>query len=86
MRPVKDGLHTPYGEVEESERGEPVDLLCSSNAWEEEGSLVVPLLAERAPSEGPRSTRAFEDRPGHPSKRETSKLGGITYPLTQQPQ
>jgi len=25
------------------------------------GSLVVLLLAERAPSEGPRSTRALED-------------------------
>jgi hypothetical protein len=30
------------------------------------GSLVVLLLAERAPWEGPRSTRAFEDRPGYP--------------------
>src|SRR5437879_3704355 len=27
--------------------------------------------------EGPRWTRAFEDRPGHPLKRETSELGGI---------
>jgi hypothetical protein len=40
------------------------------------GSLVVLLLAERARSEGARSTRAFEDRPGHPPKRETSELGG----------
>ena len=40
------------------------------------GSLVVLLLAERAPSEGPRSTRAFEDQPGHPMKRGTSELGG----------
>ena len=55
---------------------EPDDLLCSRNAREEKGGLVVLLLAERAPSEGPRSTRAFEDRPGHPLKRETSKLGG----------
>jgi len=31
-----------------------------------EGSLVVLLLAERARSEGARSTRAFEDRLGHP--------------------
>jgi len=31
-----------------------------------EGNLVVFLLAERAPSEGPRSTRAFEERPGRP--------------------
>jgi hypothetical protein len=52
------------------------DLLCSRNAREEKGSLVVLLLAERAPSEGPRSTRAFEDRPGHPLSRETSELGG----------
>jgi hypothetical protein len=41
------------------------------------GSLVVLLLAERAPSEGPRSTRALEDRLGHPLKRETSELGRI---------
>jgi len=53
---------------------EPDDLLCSRNAWEEKGSLVVLLLAERAPSEGPRSTRAFEDRPAHPSKRKMSEL------------
>ena len=30
------------------------------------GSLVVLLLAERAASEGPRSTRAIEDQPGCP--------------------
>ena len=30
------------------------------------GSLVVLLLAERARSEGARSTRALEDRPGRP--------------------
>jgi len=29
-------------------------------------SLAVLLLAERARSEGARSTRAFEDRPGRP--------------------
>ena len=34
----------------------------------EEGSLVVLLLVERARSEGARSTRAIEDRPGHPLK------------------
>ena len=51
-------------------------LLCSCNAWEKKRILVVLLLAERAPSEGPRSTRAFEDQPGHPLKREPSKLGG----------
>jgi hypothetical protein len=33
------------------------------SVWQEggEGSLVVLLLAERAPSEGPRSTRAVGD-------------------------
>ena len=36
------------------------------------GNLGVLLLAERAPSEGPRSTRAIEDRPGRPMKRDTS--------------
>ena len=41
------------------------------------GSLVVLLLAERAPSEGPRSTRAIEDQPGRPIKKDTSELGGI---------
>ena len=40
------------------------------------GSLVVLLLAERAPSEGPRSTRAIEDRPGRPVRKVTSELGG----------
>ena len=34
------------------------------------GSLVVLLLAERARSEGARSTRAIEDQPGHPFERE----------------
>ncbi|WHZ24381.1 MAG: hypothetical protein OJF47_003493 [Nitrospira sp.] len=43
----------------------------------EAGSLVVLLLAEREPSEGPRSTRAFEDRPGYPRKR-TGGEGGMT--------
>ena len=33
---------------------------------EGKGSLVVLLLAKRARSEGARSTRAIEDRPGHP--------------------
>jgi hypothetical protein len=33
---------------------------------EGKGSLVVLLLAERARSEGARSTRAIEDRSGHP--------------------
>ncbi len=32
------------------------------------GSLVVLLLAERARSEGARSTRAIEAHPGHPLK------------------
>ena len=34
------------------------------------GDLVVLLLAERARSEGARSTRAFEDQPGRPLGRE----------------
>jgi hypothetical protein len=45
------------------------DLLCSRNARpqkDEKGSLAVLLLAERARSEGARSTRAIEDRPGYP--------------------
>ena len=40
------------------------------------GSLVVLLLAERTPSEGPRSTRAIEDQPGCPLKRERASLEG----------
>jgi hypothetical protein len=58
---------------------EPDDLLCSRNARPPKdvmGNLVVLLLAERAPSEGPRSTRAIEDQPGRPMKRDTSELGG----------
>ena len=39
------------------------------------GSLVVLLLAKRAASEGPPSTRALEDQPGRPLKMQTSKLG-----------
>jgi putative transcriptional regulator len=37
----------------------------------------VPVLAERAPSEGPRSTRARWNRSRHPLKSVTSELGGI---------
>jgi len=54
----------------------PVLVRCSRNRGGM-GNLVVLLLAERAPSEGPRSTRAIEDRPGRPMKRGTSELGGI---------
>ena len=44
--------------------------------WKEEGGgLVVLLLAERARSEGARSTRAFEDQPGRPPGRRKSELG-----------
>ena len=57
------------------------DLLCSRNAREEKGSLVLLLLAERARSECARSTRAIEDRPAHPLKRKVSKLGGSTTSL-----
>ena len=46
-----------------------MSLLCSRDVGSQKyrkGSLVVLLLAERARSEGARSTRAFEDRPGYP--------------------
>ena len=43
------------------------------------GSLVVLLLAERARSEGARSTRAIEDRPGRPVRKDTSELGVTIY-------
>ena len=38
--------------------------------------MVVLLLAERARLEGTRSTRALEDRPGCPLKRQGIELGG----------
>jgi hypothetical protein len=42
------------------------------------GGLVVLLLAERAASEGPRSTRAVEDnRRPSPREKKTSELGRI---------
>jgi hypothetical protein len=42
--------------------------------WKEEGGgLVVLLLAERARSEGPRSTRAVED-----NRRPSPKRSGMT--------
>ena len=56
------------------------DLLCSRNAREEKGSLAVLLHAERAPSEGPRSTRAFEDRPAHLFKRKQASLEELLQP------
>jgi len=43
------------------------------------GSLIVFLLAERAPSEGPRSTRAIEDQSDRPLESATSKLGRTIY-------
>ncbi len=46
------------------------------------GGLVFLLLAERAPSEGFRSTRAIEDQPGHLLEKQTSKQAwGDHYPL-----
>ena len=48
-----------------------------------QGSLVVLLLAERARSEGARSTRALEDQPGYPVKREACELGRIHVGHTQ---
>ena len=50
------------------------------------GNLVVLLLAERARSEGARSTRAIEDRPGYPVKRKASELGGSICCLVRRPQ
>jgi len=47
---------------------EPDDLLCSRNARPQKdgkGSLAVLLLAERARSEGVRSTRAIKGNLGH---------------------
>ena len=41
---------------------------------EGKGSLVVLLLAERARSEGARSTRAIEDRPGYPFEKDIGNL------------
>jgi hypothetical protein len=43
----------------------PAAPLPRRSEAEGRGGLVVLLLAERAPSEGPRSTRAFEVQPGH---------------------
>jgi hypothetical protein len=62
---------------------EPDDLLCSRNAWEEKGSLVVLLLAERARSECARSTRAIEDRPAHPLREKRASLEGARYRWTR---
>jgi hypothetical protein len=41
--------------------------------------LVVLLLAERARSEGARSTRAIEDQPGCPPKRWVNELGRVGW-------
>ena len=54
----------------------PVAPLPRRSEAEGGGGLVVLLLAERAPSEGPRSTRAIADQPGHLLEKQTSKLGG----------
>ena len=62
---------------------EPNDLLCSRNAWEEKGSLVVLLLAERARSECARSTRAVEDQSTPIPKaryRESEDLPSVSRP------
>jgi len=62
------------------------DLPCSRNAWEEKGSLVVLLLAERAPSEGPRPMRAVESNLGHsPLKwwEERKEKAGLAIPCAR---
>jgi len=41
------------------------------------GSLVVLLLAERARSEGARSTRALEDRPAYPGRKKRASMEGL---------
>jgi hypothetical protein len=59
---------------------------CSRNARPQKerwGSLIVLLLAERARSEGARSTRAFQDRPGRPLERKGSERGGIICRLAR---
>ena len=71
-RPCSQNAH------DEGDGRTPTLVLCSRNARPQKngkGSLVVLLLAERARSECARSTRAIEDRPGHPFKREASELG-----------
>jgi hypothetical protein len=55
------------------------DLLCSRNARPQKGgkgSLVVLLLAERARSEGARSTRAMDDQSASIPEEMRSELGG----------
>ena len=70
MRAVKDGLPTPYAEVEESERPrstgavEPTAGILPNREWKEDhrGSLEgSSVLAQRAASEGPHWMRAGED-------------------------
>ena len=71
-QPPRSGIRDFCPDDTSREGVEPDDLLCSRNAQPqkgETGSLVVLLLAERARSEGARSTRAFEDRPARPVKR-----------------
>jgi hypothetical protein len=46
-------------------------------AEKEAGATRLPfVLAERAASEGPRSTRAVEDQPGHPLEGQRASLEG----------
>ena len=54
------------------------DLLCSRNAWEEKGSLVLLLLAERARSECARSMRAVKDSPATPLSEKDDGAGEET--------
>jgi len=59
----------------------PAAPLPGRSEAERGGGLVVLLLAERAPSEGPRSTRAIEDQPGHLLEKQTSKAWRDHCPL-----
>ena len=68
--------HHAEGSVRPLAPAPPAEPLPRRSEAEGGGGLVVLLLAERAPSEGPRSTRAIEDQPGHLlEKKQTSKLG-----------
>ena len=75
MRKCRGGewgeIHERKGEILEGREGKldrsPVLAQRAGLRRGRRGSLAVLLLAERARSEGARSTRAFEDRPGHPS-------------------
>ena len=81
MRAVKDNLATPLlnDEGVNGKTRSAADLLCSRNARPEKGRFevagIVSLLAERTPSEGPRSTCAVRDHSRPPWSEE--KRAGV---------